>query len=784
MAVNSPSLIETRVQSLLSKMTLDEKLAQLGGIWLTDLIDADRQWSASKAQAAIGQGIGHISRIGAASLLKADKSAALANVIQKFLVEETRLGIPAIVHEESCGGYMARGATTFPHAIGQASTWDPDLVYELAGVIRTQMRAVGAHHTLAPVLDVARDPRWGRVEETFGEDPFLVTQIGKAYIQGVQSDDLQRGVVATGKHFAAHGVPEGGRNWSIVRVLDREFREVFLMPFWAAIQEAGVASIMNAYHELDGVPCGSSKELMVDLLRGEMGFDGVVVSDYFTLDAFVNYHRVAVDAVDAARLGMEAGIDIELPAWKFYRDPLREAVENGSVDIGLVDASVMRILRLKFQLGLFDNPYVDDGRAIEVFNTPEQSDLSLQVAEKSIVLLKNDGLLPLPLDLESVAVIGPSADSVRVLQGAYHYPSHLEGIFMADTHAESPSPDSPNPYQNLGQMNFYDHFVPSVSVLEGIRAALSPQTHIYYAKGCDLKNDDTSGFDEAVAAAQKAQVAVVVVGGLSGMSLGCTCGESIDQAEIGLPGVQQQLVEAIHATGTPVVVVLLNGRPYALPWIAEHIPALVEAWLPAQTGGTAVANVLFGKVNPGGKLPMSFPRASGQIPVYYNHKPSGCRSHWHTDYMDLSVSPLFPFGHGLSYTQFDYSGLQISPDRAAPEAIVTVQIDVQNTGNRAGDEVVQLYLGDRVGSVTRPVRELKGFKRISLQPGEQKTLVFSVPVAHLGFFNRQMAFVVEPGEVDVWVGSSSADIRASGVFEIVGPVTPVERVFSTEVEVR
>ena len=772
--------IDARVLDLLAQMTLDEKLAQLGGVWATDLTNETREFVTAKAHTAIPHGIGHISRIGAATMLPPDQSAAMANTIQKFLVEQTRLGIPAIVHEEGCAGYMARGATTFPHAIGLASTWEPDLIVELAQVIRTQMRAVGAHHVLAPVLDVARDPRWGRTEETYGEDPYLVTQIGNAYIRGVQGDDIARGVVATGKHFAGHGWPEGGRNWSIVRIPDREFREVFLTPFWAAIKEAGIASMMNAYHELDGIPCGSSKELMVDILREEMGFEGVVVSDYFTLDAFVNYHRIANDAQDAARQGIEAGIDIELPAWNYYHAPLRKALESGQVEISQVDAAVKRVLRMKFQLGLFENPYVDDGKVLEVFNTPQQRDLSLKIAEKSIVLLKNDHLLPLPADLKSVAVIGPSADSIRLLQGDYHYPSHMEGQFITNANSDVPT----NPVQGLDANHIREHFPESVSVLAGIRAVLSADTQIHYAPGCEINSDDTSGFAEAVAAAQQAQVAVVVVGGRSGLAPHCTCGESIDRAELGLPGIQQQLVEAIHATGTPLVVVLLNGRPYALPWIAEHVPAVLEAWLPAQEGGTAVAHVLFGKVNPGGKLPMTFPRDPGQLPLYYNAKPSGCRTHWQGNYIDMTVAPLFPFGHGLSYTQFAYSNLQIAPEEVTPTGTVSIRIDVKNIGTRAGDEVVQLYLSDRVGSVTRPVRELKGFERIALLPGETKTVIFEVPVTHLAFYNRAMDVVVEPGAVDVMVGSSSVDIRASGEFEITGDVTKVERTFTTAVEVR
>jgi beta-glucosidase len=370
-------------------------------------------------------------------------------------------------------------------------------------------------------------------------------------------------------------------------------------------------------------------------------------------------------------------------------------------------------------------------------------------------------------------------DSIRLLQGDYHYPSHLEGVITAELNK-----DAPNPMQDLSQINIDEHFVPSVTVLEGIKSAVSPQTKIYYAHGCDAVKTDTAGFAEAVDAAKKAKVAVVVVGEKSGLAKGCTVGESIDRADVGLPGVQQGLVEAIAATGTPVVVVLINGRPLSIPWIAEHIPAVIDAWLPAQEGGTAIADALFGRVNPGGKLPMSFPISSGQIPVYYNHKPSGGRSHWQGNYADLSARPLFPFGHGLSYTRFEYSNLQISPVQTTAHDTITVSAQVKNVGQRAGDEVVQLYLHDPIATVTRPVKELKGFKRITLRPDEQKTVIFHVPVAHMAFYNRQMNYVVEPGTIEVMVGSSSEDIRLAGAFEISGVVTSVNPVFNTQVEVQ
>ncbi|NDJ75940.1 MAG: beta-glucosidase [Chloroflexi bacterium] len=770
--------IDARVSDLLGQMTVDEKLAQLGAVWIMSVIDEQRAFAEDRAKTEIGHGIGQITRVAAATLLPPTESATLANQVQRFLVENTRLGIPAIIHEESCAGYMARGATTFPQAIGMAATWEPDLVERLADVIRVQMRAVGAHHTLAPVLDITRDPRWGRVEETLGEDPYLTATIGTAYVRGVQGD-LENGIAATGKHFVGYGMSEGGLNWAPAHIPARELREVYLAPFWAAIQAGGLATIMNGYQELDGVPCGASKELLTDILRGEMGFEGTVVADYFTLNMLSEYHHVAADKSDAARQALEAGLDVELPATSCYGDPLRAALDAGQVDMALIDTSVRRVLRLKFQLGLFEQPYVDAGQAITVFNTPEQRDLSLEAARKSIVLLKNaDNLLPLAPDLDSLAVIGPSADSIRLLQGDYHYPSHMEGVFISDVNM-----DSPNPLQDLSASDIMEHFIESVSVLQGIRAAVSSHTTIHYAEGCTITGDDTSGFAEAVAAAEQAQVAIVVIGGMSGLAMHCTTGESLDRAHLDLPGVQQQLVEAIHATGTPVVIVLLNGRPLSIPWIAEHVPAVVEAWLPAQEGGTAVASVLFGAYNPGGRLPISFPRSVGQVPVFYGHKPAGGRTHWQGDYIDLSTKPLFPFGHGLSFTTFKYSDLAITPEEAAATGSVSIQAVIENTGTRAGEEVVQLYVHDRVASVTRPVQELKGFVRILLEPGEKKTVTFTLPVAMLGFYNREMAFVVEPGEIEVMVGSSSADIRARRRFTITGDVTPVPHTFFSEVTV-
>ena len=770
--------IDERVRDLLARMTLDEKLAQIGCVWSTSLLETG-VFSESRAVEKLAHGTGHITRIGGATVLGPAESATFANAIQRFLVEHTRLGIPAIIHEESCAGYTARDATCFPQAIGLASTWEPALIEEMTGAIRRQMRAVGAHHSLAPVLDVARDPRWGRTEETFGEDPYLISQMGIAYVRGLQGDDRKRGIVATGKHFLGYGASEGGMNWAPAHLARRELLEVYAAPFEACIREAGLASMMNAYNEIDGVPLGGSKDLLNDLLRGQLGFDGVVVSDYFTIVTLLQYHRVARDEGEAARLALEAGIDVELPALQCYGEPLRQAIEAGTVDVALVDAAVGRLLRMKFQLGLFEHPYVDASAAPAVFDTPEQRTLARSLAQKSIVLLKNDGdLLPLDKGISSLAVIGPGADSVRLLQGDYHYPAHLEMMFGEIREGDlSPRPDS--------AVNLAQHFVPMVSVLAGIRAKVSQRTVIQNAPGCAILDDSTDGFAAAVEAARKSEVAVVVVGERSGLVDGCTSGESVDRADLGLAGVQQALVEAVVATGTPTVVVLINGRPLAVPWIAEHAPAVLEAWVPGEEGGAAVADVLFGDVNPGGKLPISLPRGVGQVPVYYGHKPSGGRSQWKGDYVGSSTRPLFPFGHGLSFTEFEYGGLQIVPAQAAATDAVRVCAEVTNIGRRAGEEVVQLYLHDAVASVTRPVKELRGFKRIGLAPGEKRTLTFDLAVSQLGFFDREMAFVVEPGTIEVMIGSSSDDIRLRGQFEIVGERVDVRnrKRYSTPVRV-
>lgn len=764
---------DERVQALINEMTLDEKLAQLGSYWVYQLLE-DGELSPNKAANLLTYGIGHITRVAGASNVTPRQGARLNNNIQHYLQDNTRLKIPAIIHEECCSGFMARGATVFPQAIGVASTWEPELVETMAEVIRLQMRAVGAHHALAPVLDVARDARWGRVEETFGEDPYLVSQMGIAYVRGIQGQSFQDGVIATGKHFVGYSMSEGGMNWAPPHIAPRELRETYLVPFEAVVREAGLGSMMNAYNELDGVPCGASKKLLTDILRDEWGFDGTVVSDYFAVTQLFTYHHIARDKRDAAHIALDAGLDVELPATDSFGAPLKEAVEAGIVPMALIDQALTRVLRQKFALGLFENPFVMAETV--VFDTPDQRAMARKLAEQSIVLLKNDdNLLPLDKSLSSIAVIGPNADSTRNLFGDYAYPAHMETLAEMGNVFDTATTD---------EVRIIEDFIETRSILSAIREMVGPETAVHYAHGCAVNDASTEGFAKAVAAAQKAQVAIVVVGDKAGLTDDCTSGEARDRAVLDLPGVQEQLVKAIYDTGTPVVLVLVNGRPVTLNWIADEVPAILECWFPSEEGANAVTDVLFGAVNPGGKLPISFPRTVGQIPVFYSHRPSGGRSHWKGDYVETSSKPLYPFGYGLSYTCFEFSNLRFGAPQTTPGELIAIEIDIKNTGDRAGDEVVQVYTHQYSHLITRPLKELKAFKRVHLEPGQTCTVMFHLPVNALAYLDRDMQLVVEPGTVDVMIGSSSADIHQTGTFEIVGATTPVDRVFTTAATVK
>jgi beta-glucosidase len=754
--------VDERVEDLLDRMTPDEKLAQLGSLWVFEILDGT---SVDPVMAArrLGAGIGQITRVAGATNLELPAVAALANEIQRFLVQETRLGIPAIVHEECLHGFLARGAVCYPQSIGMAAAWDPALVETIAAGIARQMRSAGAHQALSPIFDVARDPRWGRIEETYGEDPYLVAALGTAYVRGLQEGDS--GVLATGKHMVGHGVPEGGLNRAPAHIGPRELRDVFLFPFEAAVRDAGMRSMMHAYEDVDGVPCVASRELFTAMLRDEWGFDGIVVSDYAGIDELATSHAVVSDLSQAAVLALGAGIDVELPSTAAYGAPLAEALAVGRIDPALVDRSVARVLRIKFELGLFERPFVEP-RAVVVPSAEERA-LAADAARASLVLVQNDGTLPLRRDLARIAVVGPNADSARNLLGDYSHVAHIETLI------EMREGTSGSGFMAPESLDLYDDVAGRPTILDAIRERCSEATDVVFAEGCGILDGSDEGIEHAVAAAGRADVAIVVVGEKSGLTKDCTCGETRDRLELTLPGRQEDLVAAIAATGTPIVLVLVSGRPLAIEAAAAHSAAVLHAWCPGDEGPAAVADVLFGDANPGGKLPVTVPRHVGQIPIHYAHKPSGGRSHWHDDYVDGSHLPLWPFGHGLSYTRFEVGGLEV--DRAAvdPDGEVAVSVDVANVGDRSGDEVVQVYVRDVEATVTRPVKELRGFARVRLAAGERRRVTFRLAAEQLAFTDLDGRLVVEPGRVAVMIGTSSAELPCRAEIDVVGETTLV-----------
>lgn len=756
--------VEERVEDLLALMTLDEKLVQLSCLWSTAFVSTG-SFDPNTVIEKMPHGIGQVTRIGASTGLHPQESAAFMNAIQQVAVERTRLGIPVIVHEESTGGFCHRDATVFPQGIGLAATWNPLLVKKVADVIRTQMMAVGARHALAPVLDIARDPRWGRVEETYGEDPVLSGTIGTAYVQGLQSDDLHDGVAATGKHFLGYAMSEGGRNWGPVHLGPRELREVYAEPFAAVIRNAGLATIMNSYASVDGLPCAGSPAILTGLLRDELGFAGVVVADYASVLMLMDHHHVAAHRGEAARLALLAGLDMELPEVDCYGEPLKAEVEAGRVPLEVIDTAVRRVLRLKFQLGLFEHPYVDAQAANVAFQTPEQRALARQAVAESTILLTNDGVLPLAPTVKRVVVIGPGADDERLLQGDYHYPAHLEMIYAAPANIEVEGLDIP---QAAGSYAPGPYFTPHITPLAGLRAVCGKDVEVRFAKGCEVLGDDRSGFAEAVQEARNAEVAVVVVAGRSGISRPVTVGEGNDATNLDLTGVQQELVEALAETGTPLVVVVLSGRVHTLTSIARKANALLQLFPPGEEGGNGLADVLAGKVNPCGRLPVSLPRSVGQVPNHVGPRAGGDRAMFFGDYIDSPTSPLFAFGHGLSYTTFAYRDLVVQATSTTEP--ISVSIEVRNTGEQAGDEVVQLYCRDLVASIARPVRILLGFARLALAPGQARRVIFTVHPSRLAFYDPQMRFVTESGAFTFSIGASSADIRAEKTVTLGGQV--------------
>jgi beta-glucosidase len=737
--------LEQRVTDLLSRMTLEEKVAQLtstmermGSGSDASLVDPKGSFLPERAAVLLKNGIGQISR---PSGMRGPRAMAeFTNSIQKWARNNTRLGIPVLFHEECLHGHAAQKGTSFPQAIALASAWDPDLVEKVFSATASEVRARGAQQCLTPVLDLARDPRWGRTEETYGEDPYLGSRIGVAAVKGFQGIGPlvdKPHVIATAKHFAVHGQPEGGANTAPGNYSERVIREYFLKPFEAAVREGKIQSVMASYNEIDGIPSHGNKFLLDNILRQEWGFNGIVVSDYFGIRQLQSKHHVVATGEEAAKLALESGVDIELPFLE-VNSHLVDLVKQGKVSEASVDRATARILRSKFITGLFDDPFVDPDYAEKITNSSDHQQLALDAAGKAIILLKNDGhLLPLKKgNYRRIAVIGPNAAEVH-LGGYSGWPGR------------------------------------GVSILQGIKDKVGRDAEVLYSLGCRITETrggnetmptledklvfgdptlNAKRIQEAVTVAQKADLTILALGGNEQTAREAWEGHLGDRDSLDLLGDQDDLVKAMVALGKPVVVFLIHGRPNSINFIAEKVPTILEGWYLGQETGTAVADVLFGDVNPGGKLPITVPRSVGQLPDYYYQKPSA-----RLQYMDSTALPLFPFGWGLSYTTFKYGNISLLPDSIGPEGKTRVTVDVTNTGSVRGDEVVQLYIRDEVSSVTRPVKELRGFRRITLDPGKIEKVEFTLGPDELSFLNRDMKRVVEPGSFKIMVGGNSVD---------------------------
>ncbi len=740
---NSKLPVSQRVSDLLSRMTVGEKINQLISINGSEFkFDQGFFADTSSMRQRLGGGIGYIH----ASFTKIVETVEMRNKIQRYELEKSRLGIPVIFVDEGLHGLLKPEATCFPQAIGLACSWDTKLFEEVFSVAANEMRSRGGQHVLTPVIDVCRDPRWGRCEETYGEAPYLNGMLGTAAVIGFQGSNTgiiaENHVAATLKHFTGHGQSEGGQNQAPANYSERVLRESHMLPFELVINQAKPAAVMPAYVEIDGVPCHANPWLLNTVLRKEWGFKGLVTSDFGAIDQLWNKHFVATDAKDAARLAFKAGVDTDFPVGNSYPH-LPELLKEGKIRLADLDSSVARVLRLKFQMGLFENPYCDVKKAIEISKLESSRQLALKAAHESMVLLKNENnLLPLSKDqYRKIAVIGPCAN--EVFTGGY----------------------SGEPYQK-------------VSLYEGIKQKLGKKADVVFAQGCKIttnyskisfenwnsvdniifpsKEENEKYMKEAIEVAKSSDVIILAIGEYEQVCREAwSASHHGDAATLDLLGDQNELVKAMLETGKPVVVYLTNGRPLSINEVAKNVPAIIEGWYMGQETGRAVADVIFGDVNPSGKITISFPKTVGQIPIFYNYKPS---SH-PIDYITTDTKPLFPFGFGLSYTTYNYSNLKLSQSQMNSDGSVVVSVNVTNLGKMKGDEIVQLYIRDKVSSVTRPVKELKGFERVSLESGQTKTVNFTIDKSKLAFWDIHMKYTVEPGDFEIMVGSSSVDLK-------------------------
>jgi len=809
--------VQERIDDLLGRMTLEEKVAQLTCSILMGAADNMETFKKNLAE-----GIGTLSYLNSSLTGNNVKDRATLRRLQQFLVEETRLGIPALVHNEGIAGAQIPGATTFPQSINVAATWEPELAQKMGEVVRKQLMAYGIRAVHSPLVDLARDPRWGRVGETYGEDPYLVARMGVAFTKGVQGD---REVMAGVKHFVGYGNAEGGRNGGEQQIAERKLLDTYCFPFEAVIHEAGAMAVMNSYGILNDQAVSTSKWLLTDILRDKLGFNGLVVADYGVISHAHARYRVAKDPKEAAILALQAGVDVEQPNNVCYKH-LVEAVERGELDEAYIDRSVRRILETKFTLGLFENPYEIGNFEEEIINL-KNAELSKEIAEKSIVLVKNENrILPLDKPLK-IALIGPTSDDRTNFFGGYSsvgttnttsadFDRSEEDNFLKNAYAVMISEykdvlkqrgivfdDQPTPEQKQmiieglkrstsssnkeysSTEEFVDKYYPSCHSVKEVLEEHFGKENILYAKGCEINKPIDGGIEAVLHAVRQADLVIAVLGGKESMRHpAATAGENKDNHNIGLEKPQLEMMEAVFQLGKPVVSVIVDGRPLSTPLVNEKSQALLYAWLPAQTGAHAIANILTGKCNPSGKLPVTIVKDEGQIPMYHSRLPFYVDLDTWAEYIDMDKNtPLYPFGHGLSYTQFKYDHLKLD-DQVRSDGAVTISFTIENVGSCRGDEIVQIYIRDSVSSVVRPVKQLAGFARLTLEKGQTKQVTCEVDMRQLAFHDLNMEQVVEPGAMEVLIGASSQDIRLRGSFEIIGERLVVERkAFSSKISV-
>ena len=813
MKYNDPSEnIEDRLGSLLTNMTIEEKTAQLSCIMPSMLIGRSFP-DPILMEKYLTNGLGRMTQFSATFWDKPADIAKTANTIQAWVMEHTRLAIPVLFQNEALNGLLAIDATIFPSPINMASTWHPELIEEAATIIREEMRALGLHKALSPVLDLAQDPRWGRMNETYGEDPYLCSEMGNAYIRGLQTKDIRNGVAACAKHFLGYSRTQGGLNIAEINLSDRDIYEYFAFPFESAIHTSDPKSIMVTYSSLGGIPVSIHQNILRDLLRNRMGFTGNLLCDGGSIEMCVTHQHVCETMQEAGLKAIQAGLEADTPVTEAYTY-LPDLVKNGLLKMEIVDEAVRHVLKLKLEMGLFENRFVDEGKVADVFTAkkPVHQAIAQKISEESITLLKNNGqTLPILPACKKLALVGPHMDSIMAFFGAYTMPASIEmyqQIFKSSKLGQDPQAtmggiaqaeqkrlsDHEEKDESYGFNTFYaslfdrmenyniesiirEHYSSS-TLFEAIREHAPAGMELSYTQGCSITEDSTDGFDIAIKNAREADMVIAALGDKSGWVSG-TAGEGHDRSSLQLPGVQEELLKALYSTGKPLVLILFNARPYAFCWAADNVDAILDVWFPGHQGAQAIARILFGECNPSGKLPVTFPRSVGQVPIYYNHRiGSGywslldekiqLRSEPFGGYVNEPATPLYHFGFGLSYTQFEYSDLHISPNEPEIDGRVDISFTLQNVGERSGAETAQLYIFDREAEVTRPVKKLLGFKKVLLNPKESCHITFTVDITQLAFLDAQEILVVEPGNMDVMIGASSEDIRLKGSFKIQG----------------